>query len=338
MKTQNQKIELPKDLEAKIIKEIQDNQPTIYWDYNDSLSEDQINTILTKKDGIIDVENEIWEMNIDYICDLERETIKNALCQFENELRDKLYTDYEEYTDVVDIAYDDFMDDLRDYVEVDFDFDQLIKNTGDQVFFYDTGIYIGDYTCSMKERLKDVKQGLKIKLKDKEDDNKLEQMILDAGYGGRLVIYFNKSISYFTYISKELNTIEFSDITIAIIDNSNGSGADTYLGTSLKLPFDLDNVFHCKSTSYSYTYEVCGMYSDWCNTTNVKLLKSKSKKSIEHSSLNEHMSQEAEYRKKYQAGGCTPGDMNYTRHRNTTYINNFPCGSKCLNCGTFWID
>ena len=131
MKTQDQKIELPKDLEAKIIKEIQDNQPTIYWDYNDSLSEDQINTILTKKEGIMDVENEIWEMNIDYICDLERETIKNALGQFENELRDKLYTDYEEYTDVVDIAYDDFMDDLRDYVEVDFDFDRLLNNTGD---------------------------------------------------------------------------------------------------------------------------------------------------------------------------------------------------------------
>lgn len=36
--------------------------------------------------------------------------------------------------------------------------------------------------------------------------------------------------------------------------------------------------------------------------------------------------------------GCTFGDMNYSRHADKEYINDFPCGSKCKKCGTFWID
>lgn len=37
---------------------------------------------------------------------------------------------------------------------------------------------------------------------------------------------------------------------------------------------------------------------------------------------------------------CTGGDMNYSRHNKDDqhYQNNFPCGTTCDKCGTFWID
>lgn len=38
---------------------------------------------------------------------------------------------------------------------------------------------------------------------------------------------------------------------------------------------------------------------------------------------------EALYEKAFREGGCTFGDMNYRRHRDTFYINTFLCGNKC---------
>lgn len=36
---------------------------------------------------------------------------------------------------------------------------------------------------------------------------------------------------------------------------------------------------------------------------------------------------------------CTFGDMNYGRHTGKQgYVNEYPCGNKCEDCGTFWID
>ena len=40
----------------------------------------------------------------------------------------------------------------------------------------------------------------------------------------------------------------------------------------------------------------------------------------------------------FKTGGCTAGDMDMNRHRNTYYLNEFPCGTHCPHCHTFWID
>lgn len=40
----------------------------------------------------------------------------------------------------------------------------------------------------------------------------------------------------------------------------------------------------------------------------------------------------------FEQGKCSSGDMNINRHRAVMYVNDFPCGSKCTDCGTFWID
>lgn len=179
MKLQDTTRVLPDDLRAKIVKEIEANQPEFYWDYNDSLSEDQVTKILTEENGLNDVECEIWEMNVDYICELERECIKNALEQFEDEIREKVYPDYEIEFFEIEAVYDDFRDDLQDYVEVDFNFNDLLLNTGNvpvrvQMYSnydcmnshhfeggtYDMQSYFGDMVDTLNLNPKKVKQTL----------------------------------------------------------------------------------------------------------------------------------------------------------------------------------
>ena len=135
--------------------------------------------------------------------------------------------------------------------------------------------------------------------------------------------------------------INFTNPQIALIDNGNGSGNDEeFYGLKIAFPFDRKNLFIDRATHYSYVYDVCGMDDDFCDTTKVTLYEKRknNKKKIEKSSLHKHLDQEKEYNKIYKAGKCSFGDMNSSRHRNVEYINDFPCGSKCKDCGTFWID
>ena len=87
-----------------------------------------------------------------------------------------------------------------------------------------------------------------------------------------------------------------------------------------------------------YLDEICGMLNSWCDSTRWETGMKPLKSTMRKSRMSEHQKQEALYEKRFREGGCTLGDMNHKRHRNTYYINSFPCGTKCPHCGTFWID
>ena len=78
--------------------------------------------------------------------------------------------------------------------------------------------------------------------------------------------------------------------------------------------------------------------NSWCDSTWWKTGMKPLKSTMRKSRMSEHQKQEALYEKRFREGGCTLGDMNHKRHKNTYYINSFPCGTKCPHCGTFWID
>ena len=80
------------------------------------------------------------------------------------------------------------------------------------------------------------------------------------------------------------------------------------------------------------------MLNSWCDSTRWETGMKPLKSTMRKSRMSEHQKQEALYEKRFREGGCTLGDMNHKRHRNTYYINSFPCGTKCPHCGTFWID
>ena len=167
-------------------------------------------------------------------------------------------------------------------------------------------------------------------------------MLLQATYGGSLVIYFRQEIKSVIHTEYEMDfsKITFGSPNIAVINTGNGSGDSTYLKHhQCTFEFDRNNLFLERAIKYNYTYEVCGMSSDWCDDTSVAL--TGRKKRIEEESSNPIL-QQMKYDKAcsevYKKGSCTFGDMDIRRHRSVEYINSFPCGNKCSHCGTFWID
>ena len=60
--------------------------------------------------------------------------------------------------------------------------------------------------------------------------------------------------------------------------------------------------------------------------------------SVRKSRMAEYKKQEAAYEQTFRSGKCTFGDMNYKRHRDVRYSNEYPAGCRCPHCGTFWID
>lgn len=95
----------------QIIEENKNNMKiSFYWDMGDSLSDEQIMKVLKEEDGLCDVENDIWENNLDYIGEMEHEKLKEIMTE-------------EEYEN------DELRDCVRGYIEIDMNIEQLIKNS-----------------------------------------------------------------------------------------------------------------------------------------------------------------------------------------------------------------
>lgn len=326
---------ISKELINKVKAHINNNQPGLYWDYNDGLSTDDIETILDD-DGLLGFENELIESNSYYMLELKDEAIKEYISAFREEFVGELG---EEVVDSDDFK-DDFEELFSDDISVDPNADELIRKHGSEIFFYNTGLEIEEprYDEGIKTSIDKIKKMLSIN--NDEFDKRLYELIENASYGGDLVIYFKSDITNMLGMQgSDMKSIKFSgDVSIAIIDTNGGSGFDTVIQHEFVLPYNFENIFFEKSIKYNYTYAVCGMVSDWCEDTAFELVDTKSDKEITNN-LKASLSVDKELSKKWkETGECTFGDMDYSRHGSKTYINDYPCGSKCLKCGTFWID
>lgn len=107
-------------MNKKKIEEIQkylDDHPVeLFWDCRDGLSKEQVTLLLEGK--VVEVQDGIWEDNIDYICDLEWDAIKWAA-----------YHVWPGLDSSLDI--DGLVSKLREYVNVtiDMDLERLVRNT-----------------------------------------------------------------------------------------------------------------------------------------------------------------------------------------------------------------
>lgn len=224
----------------------------------------------------------------------------------------------------------------------------LLRNTRDIVTAYNTGYEVNpdSWRWSLKEiksEIKQIKRVLGLKISDTTWDAEIELMVRQASYGGKLVVYFLLDPTDVFEFEKDYSHIHFSNAHIAIVDMSGGSGDSCHLYRSeFTMEFKNKNLFFDRCVSYSYTYDVCGMISSWCEDTSWWLVKKKKTKRkgivAEDTSISEHLEQQEKYKLAFQAGGCTFGDTDITRHRNVTYLNAYPCGNKCQSCGHFWVD
>ena len=220
----------------------------------------------------------------------------------------------------------------------------LMRNTSKIIMFYDTGYEMeSESWCWNEKRVKQERQRIKkhlgIPAKTDNWDNSFDLMIRQASYGGTLEIYFRDDIEDYLEIDKDFTKISFTNPTIGIINHSNGSGDQAdFTGLTITLPLNTKNIFIDKEIKYSWTYQIAGMCRDAYDDCSVQFIKGKKKKEVPVSKNIAHMEREAKLNETYKKGDCTFGDMDISRHRNTEYINNYPCGTKCRSCGQFWID
>ena len=309
-----------KNKKKEIADFIMKQRPEFFWDYRDELLDEQISKIVSEENGMDDVRIELWENNLEYICELEDILISDVIKKFSLD---------EKYLD------DEFSAFCQDYISIDINLDGLIYNTQSQVFFYDldteiTGEDIERDLAVVKKR---------IGLQSSEEDGIIREMLQDAYYGGNLVAYFMADIM--SLIKPEDSGIRFQQVNLAIVDHCNGSGGDCFIkGADFIVPFERDKIVFDKSIKYNYSFSVCGMCSDWCEDTQWGFAKwyGDGKTSEEKTAIQIRREYDTKCDSIFKAGGCSVGDMDMKRHRNIEYVNDFPCGWHCKDCGTFWVD
>jgi hypothetical protein len=313
-----------------------------YVDYRDSLDNS-----LKEIQECIKANN--WDLLNEKVDDWYHESVWNSQKEYRKQLRETIQTYYglqkQEAKDLIEQYEDHINDAINDRCNDDVIKD-LLRNTTKESIYYDTGYELeaDSWSWSKTEIDKEVRAIKKVlKIKDNKNDDNIFEIIQQATYGGQLVIYFR--IPYSEMITEreaDFNTIIFKNFSLAIINTGNGSGGSMDLDdVTITLPFNRNNLFIDKLDSYSYVYEVCGMCADWCDNTQVTFSFNKlkgRKQKIEDSTMAAVRERDAELDRVYSAGNCTTGDMKISRHRDTYYRNDYPCGTKCPHCGTFWID
>lgn len=324
-----------KHITFKVIEDLLPNSTYLYHtDYNDNLDyhlqeiQDEINKPFS---GHLDELINKWNVN-------------DSIDEYIDSLRDELLKSFSEKT--TERALLKFNEEIDNYLfskDISDPIGSLLSNTTNEVLFYDFDVFIDDNYSNLKERIRSIKKCLKIKSSDKKYDEELVELTENASYGGYLVIYFlpEQWEDFTERDEKNENAITFyGNVEVAIINTGNGSGYNVTLKDFEIKNLKLNNykIKIDRNISYSYVYEVCGLFASFCEDTKYKFSKIKKYKPLNESEIDSHMREEKEYDKTFNSGGCTTGDMNIKRHRNVFYINNYPCGNKCPHCNTFWID
>lgn len=252
--------------------------------------------------------------------------------------------------------FEDNEDEIRDWLcenDKSTPVEDLLSNTSEISMFYSLGLELDGWsapafmcnpyrTSSYAQDAYKVRRVLGI-AKGTPEAELIDSIVKNASGGGELRIYFDNELSAVLSDNPEedFKQIHFKgEVAVAVYNACEGSGDFEYITIDKSFPFQRANLF--TSLSEKHNLESCfGMCSDWLRKSQApvfsmnppaKQLKLKVSKSAAR------INQDAEYDKVFKAGGCTFGDMDYRRHRDVTYINDYPCGNKCPHCGTFWID
>lgn len=215
----------------------------------------------------------------------------------------------------------------------------IVRNTGDVVFYYSTGVYVPEGWCLGDDERSAVKlsiaNSLRLDISRKEVDDFIEELWSNAVYGGMLRIYFSCGIS--EIMDSKIKTLVLDgDVTIGIIDSVNGSGnTEDFMFDNVKIPFNRKNIFCSKAEKWGWE-EISGERGAWAS--GIEFSEEDTGDAVMESADNDIRETERMYRKTFEEGGCTYGDVDMNRHRNIKYINEYPCRWECPHCGMQWLD
>ena len=267
-------------------------------------------------------------------------------CDYIEEMREQIENDGYVWND-------DWIDEIR---EVFWDRDKsdpirdLLANTGDIEMYYSLCDWYSDAWAKSDEEyervIDQICQTLQIPKNDQKRRKIIDSLYGNSGDGCALHIYFKCPLELVVSGEKyderedkpDFKTIKFKgQYTVALHDQFNGGGWSEEIDLDCEFEFKRENLQYANyGERYSY-YDVYGVHIE-ADAPTFSMESSESAASVETSSINQSIERELEYERVFRAGGCTFGDMKFTRHRDIYYINSFPCGDKCPHCGTFWVD
>jgi len=297
-----------------------------YIDYRDSLDED-IDTIMELvRDGYSQkLDESMTDYDLSHTWD---EIEKNYL----RELGDDV---------------DEISDELRDYIR-DWCYENdtsnyqkdLLKNTRSQLFFIDTGVEAYENSENLGELVR------KFGMRDEKKIHAIKWITREQMYHSNISFYFHADVSDIIE-ALHRNDDEYITIDGAMIANvTRGNGSnwvsdDNVFQLVIPKKCFIANVYHDAEAGTGYGWhDICG---DW-NRDECSIGTSKKKHIKGYSYIEGETSyttlRERGYVKAWNDGKgvCTRGDMNIKRHKTTEYVNEYPCGTHCKECGNFWID
>ena len=299
-----------------------------YVDYRDSFDESMEQLQQCIHSGEYDA------LDIDFGDDSRDYYIKELKSDLEREF------DIDDASDILYQYEDKILNTLFDRDDSDVVGD-LLRNTSDPVMFIETGYEVESESWSWSDarvRLERIMIKRKLGLICTGVDNQsLDDMIRQASYGGQLVVFFTYDAK--AMIKQGNGNATFRNGYIAIINTYNGSGDHCQVSAEFTIPYNRERVFIDETIKYNYSFEVCGMDRRWCADADVTFSeRAEPMPELEESSIARVIAQNAEYDRVYKSGSCSFGDMDIRRHRKSSYVNEYPCGNRCADCGTFWID
>ena len=344
----------------------------MYVDYRDNLDDAQKEVMEAIE------KNDLNDLELTVLDDWYLDCRWRSEDEYWNDFKDEVLEELENMQDDLDEPYGeeaDNIDRIREYMEDDglggcresfrewlneHDgsgdvLQQLIDNSSEPGMFYDLNQWFGETWCwdadAYGEAIREICEALSLDYHSKPVRDQLHELLANATGGGCLRIYFNAPLS--DMISGDRNGCKYGRVEddhtdfksikfdgsymVTVYNPYEGSGYWVEMRLNCSLQFNRENLR--VSMSEHYPLEKCfGTYSDYKCSSVIFSFGAAEKEVEVNSSLKAEADRQAEYERVFKAGGCTYGDMDIRRHRNTYYLNEIPCGTHCPHCGTFWID
>ncbi len=334
MITKNKEIEVQdniKEAEKWLKSEYPKGIDLVYIDYRD-----QFEDMATLEDVLKGNDKNTWEWFIDSeystIDEIERNYIEHL--REENNGKD------------VELS-----EEVRDYIrewlqdnDISRPVDDMIKNTGDKLFYLETKIETLDYNyVDQKEYKEHIDELKKMFSKTDEQAKEIEYVMENQFYSSLVSFYFYLSpLDVYKLLGTDKKYITIKNAYFSTIDRIQGSN---WLGNNgvftITIPTEefFKNFYLDENKNNGYGWgSIAGQtgYDD----ASIEAVDTVSKDSILiDSETSERAEREKRLAEKWKkTGECTFGDMNYSRHKDMKYKNEYPCGSTCQKCGTFFID
>jgi hypothetical protein len=286
---------------------------------------------------------ENWEVDFTWIMDIAYEALDNP-DRDDDDLR------YEIQDLIYEHCSNDAMKDLlrntrhQNIIHVIGDLDdvELPKEVEDSEEYGEYDLYAFRTGMMLGRSLEDMLQMYQDYEDWKECEWRKYYSIYNEGFGyTKLCVAYKMDADDIPNIHKAFSNgdkVKLRNWDVGVINNSEGSGwmdTNRFLIDPVFI-FDINQCYHDKSMGrYGYYDQVCWDDADHGQIVAIERI---AVPLVTTDPLAAMRVIEAEYEATYKNWGCTFGDTKYDRHRNTKYINEYPCGTHCMTCWQFWID